>query len=56
MVDTRTEAPSAQLPPGSEAPKEQAPNRVTAIIVGVVIAAVASLSIYYLVRGQPLLV
>src|SRR5262249_34773921 len=31
-------------------------GNVPAIIVGVVIAAIATLSIYYLVRGQPLLV
>jgi HlyD family secretion protein len=33
-----------------------ATNRIPSIIVAVVIAAVAALSIYYLVRGQPLLV
>lgn len=33
-----------------------APNRIPSIIVAVVIAAIATLSIYYLVQGQPLLV
>src|SRR6478735_6296857 len=33
-----------------------APTRIPAIIVGVVVAAVAALSIWYLVRGEPLLV
>ncbi|TPI76337.1 HlyD family efflux transporter periplasmic adaptor subunit [Mesorhizobium sp. B2-8-9] len=39
-------------------PRVQAPvpSRIPSIIVAVVIAAVATLSIYYLVRGQPLLV
>jgi HlyD family secretion protein len=40
-------------PPKLRAP---APNRVPSIIVALVTAAVATLSIYYLVRGQPLLV
>jgi hypothetical protein len=41
-----------------EAPTDRAPasTRVPAIIVGAVIAAVAVLSIWYLVRGEPLLV
>src|SRR5262249_18382194 len=40
------------------APKKRRPSAVfvPAIIVGVVAAAIAGLSIYYLVRGQPLLV
>ena len=33
-----------------------APTRIPAIIVGVVVAAIAALSIWYLVRGEPLLV
>jgi HlyD family secretion protein len=45
-------------PPGtlSKTAERLASNRIPSIIVGVVIAAVATLSIYYLVRGQPLLV
>jgi len=51
----QTETVSA---PPTEAPKHRAPasTRVPSIIVGVVVAAVATLSIWYLVRGQPLLV
>src|ERR1700736_4785847 len=67
----RTEAPPAQpmraapeppVRPAPEPPREAAkkwlpaPSRLPAIIVGVVIAAVAGLSIWYLVRPQPLLV
>jgi HlyD family secretion protein len=44
----------APRPP--EAPKRPATSRVPFIIVAIVIAAVAALSIWYLVRGQPLLV
>jgi HlyD family secretion protein len=44
------------IPPTSKAPKRAATSRVPSIIVAIVIAAVAALSIYYLVRGQPLLV
>jgi HlyD family secretion protein len=62
-TEARTEAapaPTAATPPAPEpppqAPKRSEPNRIPSIIVGVVIAAVASLSIYFLVRGQPLLV
>src|SRR5271166_2806163 len=33
-----------------------APSRVPSIVVGLVVAAVAGLSIWYLVRGEPLLV
>ena len=38
--------------------KKQAPaaSRVPSIIVGIVVASVAGLSIWYLVRGEPLLV
>jgi HlyD family secretion protein len=41
-----------------QAPKKQAPasTRIPSIIVGLVVAAVAGLSIWYLVRGEPLLV
>jgi HlyD family secretion protein len=64
-TETRTEAPPVQAvappPPPEplpEASKPRAPvsHHVPSIIVAVVIAAVAALSIYYLVRGQPLLV
>jgi HlyD family secretion protein len=69
--DGRTEAPPAQPmraapePPVRPAPEPPrgaakkwlpAPARVPSTIVGVVIAAVAGLSIWYLVRSQPLLV
>src|SRR6202047_4411558 len=69
--DGRAEAPTAQPmraapePPVRPAPGPArevgkkwlpAPARVPSIIVGVVIAAVAGLSIWYLVRPQPLLV
>jgi HlyD family secretion protein len=39
-------------------PQKQAPasNRIPSVIVGLVVAAVAALSIWYLVRGEPLLV
>src|SRR5262249_5346186 len=47
-------APSPEPPP--ESSKRPATNRIPSIIVAVAIAAVATLSIYYLVRGQPLLV
>src|SRR5882757_5772956 len=50
-----TEQPSVSASP-QEAPNESASSRVPSIIVGAVIAVVAVLSIYYLVRGQPLLV
>src|SRR5215471_280878 len=43
-------------PTPSQTPKPPSPSRVPAIIVSVVIAAVAALSIWYLVRGEPLLV
>ncbi|CAH2405780.1 HlyD family secretion protein [Mesorhizobium escarrei] len=47
-------APELSLePPEMPGP---APNRIPSIIVAVVIAAIATLSIYYLVQGQPLLV
>jgi len=65
MPDARTEvAPTQppQRPKGQVRPpepaKDRAPasSRVPSIIVGVVVAAVAGLSIWYLVRGEPLLV
>jgi HlyD family secretion protein len=50
MTDDRTEA-------SSTGPVQRpASGRIPSVIVGVVIAAVAMLSIYYLVQGQPLLV
>ena len=47
---------SKQAP--KEAPKQQAPasSRVPSIIVALVVVAVAGLSIWYLLRGEPLLV
>jgi HlyD family secretion protein len=59
-MDTPT--PDARLEAASEspekAPKDRPPasSRIPAIIVGVVAAAVAGLSIWYLLRPQPLLV
>jgi HlyD family secretion protein len=70
-AEVRTEAPPAQqikaapeppVQPAPEPPREAAKKRLPAsarlpsIIVGLVVAAVASLSIWYLVRPQPLLV
>jgi HlyD family secretion protein len=69
-AETRTEAASAQTPPTplpqievepappAALPKAKAakPANVPAIIVAVVIAAIATLSIWYLARGEPLLV
>jgi HlyD family secretion protein len=65
LTEARTEAvpprtvamPTAPEPP-PPAPKPPAPasNRIPAVIVAVVIAAVAALSIWYLVRPEPLLV
>src|SRR5437660_1080499 len=55
-------APEPPAQPAPEPPREAgkhrlpASSRVPAIIVGVVIAAVAGLSIWYLVRPEPLLV
>jgi HlyD family secretion protein len=69
-TEARTEAAPAQTLPTPPPPievepappaaptkvKAATPANIPAIIVAVVIAAVASLSIYYLLRGQPLLV
>jgi len=43
---------------GEQVPKKRAPaaSLVPSIIVGIVVAAVTGLSIWYLVRGEPLLV
>src|ERR1700757_5253305 len=62
MSETRTEATPAQTgatPPAPEplrAPKRPTTSRIPSIIVVVVMGPGAALSIYYLVRGQPLLV
>src|SRR5499425_459179 len=48
--------PVPPAPPPPQPPKEHAPSPMPSIIVGVVIVAVAVLSIWYLLRGQPLLV
>src|ERR1700760_1695950 len=50
---TRREPPEAKKQPME---KQHRPERAPAIIVGLVIAAVAGLSIWYLVRPQPLVV
>jgi HlyD family secretion protein len=52
---TQTEAKPAQ-PPDVSKDRASPSTRVPSIIVGVLIAAVAGLSIWYLVRPQPLLV
>src|SRR5262245_32531182 len=54
----RTVAPPAapESPAVASKPKAPAPGRIPSVIVVVTIAAVGALSIYYLVRGQPLLV
>jgi hypothetical protein len=55
MADTHARA--AAEPP-KQAPKKQAPaaSRVPSIVVGLVVVAVAGRSIWFLVRGEPLLV
>jgi HlyD family secretion protein len=51
------DAPTQAAPaPAAEVPKHRAPPWIPGIIVGLVVAAVAALSIWYLVRGEPLLV
>ena len=50
---TRRELPEAKNQPIE---KRHRPERAPSIIVGLVVAAVAGLSIWYLVRPQPLLV
>jgi HlyD family secretion protein len=52
-AQTEAEPKQAAEPPGGKTPP---PTRVPSIIVGVLAAAVAVLSIWYLVRPQPLLV
>ncbi len=63
MSEARTEAAPARTAvapptpePPSSAPKRPVTSCVPGIIVAGIITAVATLSIYYLVRGQPLLV
>src|SRR5215472_16409562 len=51
----QTEAKPAQ-PPDASKDRASPSTRVPSVIVGVAIAAVAGLSIWYLVRPQPLLV
>jgi len=55
MPDTQTHA--APEPP-KQAPKKRAPlaSRVPSVVVALVVVAVAGLSIWYLLRGEPLLV
>src|SRR5262245_29335941 len=57
---TKTQPISAEVPTLSQlrdaSKPVRSPTRVPAIIVGVVIAVIASLSIWYLVRPVPLLV
>jgi HlyD family secretion protein len=57
METPNPDAPTAPEPP-KEAPKARplASTRIPSVIVGVVIAVIAGLSIWYLVRGEPLLV
>src|ERR1700758_3949971 len=60
IPEARTEtAPGMATPPAPQpppAPRRPPTSRAPSIIVAIVIAAVAALSIWYLVRGQPLLV
>src|SRR5262245_19741290 len=57
-IQTSGEQIEAEPKPPVDTPKGKAPasTRVPTIIVGLVVAAVAALSIWYLVRPQPLLV
>jgi HlyD family secretion protein len=55
-MDMQTPPTQTEAEPAPSSARAERPANVPAIIVGVVIAAVATLSIYYLVRGQPLLV
>src|SRR5262245_9557945 len=52
------ELPQDRPEPAQEKPKDRLPasSRVPSIIVAIVGAAIASLSVWYLVRGEPLLV
>ena len=53
---TPTVAPAPESSPDLTKPRVRAADRIPSIIVAIVIAAVATLSIWYLVRSQPLLV
>jgi HlyD family secretion protein len=55
-MDTQTQPTQTKAQPMPSSAKAERSANVPGIIVGVAIAAVATLSIYYLVRGQPLLV
>jgi HlyD family secretion protein len=57
-AQTVATTPMSDPPPAPESLSRAGPvvNRAPTVIVAVVIGAVAALSIYYLVRGQPLLV
>jgi len=58
-MDTAAPMRAEQAPPESPppvAPKQPAPSRTPSIIVGVVATAVVALSLWYLLRGEPLLV
>ena len=55
-MDMQSPPTQTEARPAPSSTKAERSANVPAIIVGVVIAAVATLSIYYLVRGQPLLV
>src|SRR6185312_4893844 len=58
-ADPQTQvAPELPQETPKQAPRTQAPDssRVSSIVVGLIVAAVAVLSIWYLVRGEPLLV
>jgi HlyD family secretion protein len=57
--DVQTQAaaePPAEATKPAPKPRPPAPSRVPSIIVGIVFVAIAALSIWYLVRPQPLLV
>src|SRR5215475_6047468 len=67
LTEARTESapvPAVAAPPAPELPpdpppkpaKRPASNRIPSIFVGVVVVAVATLSFWYLLRPQPLLV
>jgi HlyD family secretion protein len=54
-LEVATAPPTPELPP-EEKPRSQAPNRIPSVIVGVLVVVIVALSIWYLVRPQPLLV
>jgi HlyD family secretion protein len=55
-TETGTEVARVKTTPGGGASNRLSADRIPSIIVGVIIIGVAALSIFYLVRGQPLLV